>query len=178
MSERRVDFTVYGKAEPGGSKLAGQRKDGTRFVRDDNPKVKEWMGRVAAVAADAMDGEALLTGALTLRITFYVVRPAGHLGTGRNAGTVKRSAPEHPTTRPDLTKLVRAVEDALKGVVWRDDSQVVWQQVGKTYAAPPHERARCEVEVTAVPLAADFDAPSESPPQSDSSPPTSTPTST
>ena len=57
----------------------------------------------------------------------------GHYGTGRNADQVKASAPPHPTTKPDATKLVRAVEDALTGVIWRDDSQVVRQWASKVY---------------------------------------------
>jgi Holliday junction resolvase RusA-like endonuclease len=40
----------------------------------------------------------------------------------------------HPTVKPDLTKLLRAVEDALTGVVWRDDSQIIHQVVNKEYA--------------------------------------------
>jgi Holliday junction resolvase RusA-like endonuclease len=36
---------------------------------------------------------------------------------------------------PDTTKLVRSTEDALKGICWRDDSQVVYQVASKEYAA-------------------------------------------
>ncbi len=47
-----------------------------------------------------------------------------------------RSKRKLPTTRPDLDKLVRAVLDALTGVVWRDDSQVVEILAHKSYALP------------------------------------------
>ena len=46
--------------------------------------------------------------------------------------------------RPDATKLVRAVEDALTGLVWRDDAQVVIQTVRKRYGHP--ERAEIFVQ--------------------------------
>ena len=35
-----ITFTVYGKAEPGGSKRPGIGKNNRMFVRDDNPKTK------------------------------------------------------------------------------------------------------------------------------------------
>lgn len=144
----RLEFVVYGKPQPGGSKriVPSGRPGGRSHLTADNPSVRQWMDRVAAEAGEAMDGGALLEGALTLVARFYVVRPQGHFGTGRNAGALRASAPEHPTTRPDVTKLVRAVEDALKGVVWRDDAQVVWQTTSKQYGEP----ARVEVEVAAV----------------------------
>lgn len=54
-----------------------------------------------------------------------------------------RAANAYPITKPDSTKLVRAVEDALTGVLWGDDAQVVDQHVFKRYGVP--ERAEIEV---------------------------------
>ncbi|MCR4339570.1 MAG: RusA family crossover junction endodeoxyribonuclease [Gemmatimonadaceae bacterium] len=61
-------------------------------------------------------------------------RPAGHYGTGRNAGTVRPCAPEWPTTKPDADKLTRALLDALTGVAYVDDSQVVHLGIRKEWA--------------------------------------------
>jgi crossover junction endodeoxyribonuclease RusA len=61
-------------------------------------------------------------------------RPKGHYGSGKNELTVKNSAPKYPDKKPDCTKLLRALEDALTGILWIDDSQVVRQVVGKSYA--------------------------------------------
>ena len=68
---------------------------------------------------------------IRLYIVFRLRRPKAHYTT---RGAVKSSAPAHPTVKPDLTKLLRAVEDALTGVVWRDDSQIIHQAVTKEYA--------------------------------------------
>ena len=68
-----------------------------------------------------------------LVIDFYFTRPIGHFGTGRNAGSVKASAPKHMIVKPDLTNLLKSTEDALKGIVWHDDSQVVGMQLAKVY---------------------------------------------
>jgi Holliday junction resolvase RusA-like endonuclease len=39
-------------------------------------------------------------------------------------------------TRPDVLKLARAAEDALTGIVWRDDSQIVHETLAKVYGEP------------------------------------------
>jgi Holliday junction resolvase RusA-like endonuclease len=58
-------------------------------------------------------------------ITFHHPRPAAHYGTGRNAGTLKPSAPTWKGTAPDIDKLTRAVLDALTASrVIRDDARV------------------------------------------------------
>lgn len=85
---------------------------------------------VAQCASDAWNGEPLMTGPIRLAIVLCVARPRAHYGA---KGSLKLSAPTYPTTRPDLTKLVRAIEDALTGVIWRDDAQVVSQTVMKIY---------------------------------------------
>jgi crossover junction endodeoxyribonuclease RusA len=48
----------------------------------------------------------------------------------------QRPRSELPIVRPDLDKLVRAVQDALTGLVYVDDSQIVDLVVAKRYGAP------------------------------------------
>jgi len=138
-----IEFQVYSRpATQGSKKLVGIYSRGqpvfkggrplTR-IADDNPKLGEWRQQVAYAARQVFSGE-LITGPVELRLTFARPRPQGHLHAGRkNAGEVKASAPEFPTTKPDLTKLTRAVEDALTGVVWKDDSQIVEQHIRKVF---------------------------------------------
>jgi Holliday junction resolvase RusA-like endonuclease len=141
-----IAFTVYGKPEPAGSKRAFV-KGGRAVVVDDNPKGRPWMNAISSEAARAMMEQAdperpgdpapeLFSGALSLDLRFYMRRPQSHFGTGRNAGRLKDTAPRFHTTRPDSTKLTRAVEDALTGVVWRDDAQVSTQVIAKLYGEP------------------------------------------
>lgn len=131
-------FTVYGDAVPQGSKVRTQWG-----VREANSKLRPWRDCVAAEAGKVASGE-LLTGPILLELTFVRPRPKSHYGTGKNEGKLKDSAPQYPTTKPDSLKLGRAVEDALTGILWRDDSQVCWHVIEKTYGTP----ARCEVQVT------------------------------
>ena len=85
-----------------------------------------------------------LDGPLRLRAVFVFPRPATHFGTGRNAGRLKPSAPVYCRTRPDVDKLLRAIGDAITGVVFRDDARVVDVAAEKHYGAPPC--AHIEVE--------------------------------
>lgn len=43
----------------------------------------------------------------------------------------------HHTKKPDVTNLVKSIEDGLNGVVWVDDSQVSTVIARKLYAAEP-----------------------------------------
>lgn len=132
-----LTFFAVGKPEPGGSKRGFKHPHTDRvMVVDDNPRAKPWQGVVAGEAAKHMNGWPLIDAPLELDLKFVVARPKGHYGTGRNAHTVKASAPAFPVVKPDVLKLARAVEDALTGVVWRDDAQIVTERLTKRYGSP------------------------------------------
>jgi len=145
MSEvRGVQFTVYGEARPAGSKRAFFKAGMKRaIVIEDDRKSAGWRENVAREAAKAMNGDPLLAGPLSLQVTFYRVRPVSHL---KKSGGLTSSAPTYPETRPDTTKLIRSLEDALTGIVWRDDAQVCEQYARKEFGEP----ARVEVHVCGV----------------------------
>lgn len=71
--------------------------------------------------------------AIVLRVTVRIQRPKIHF---RANGELKPNAPKNPTTKPDLDNLVKTVKDALNGVAWEDDSQVVGVMAWKTYGSP------------------------------------------
>jgi hypothetical protein len=83
-----------------------------------------------------------LTGPLRLSLAFSLPRPKGHSG----ARGLRPSAPAYPTTKPDATKLLRAVEDACTGILWHDDAQIVLQTVRKLYASAEGPGVLVEVE--------------------------------
>lgn len=131
----RVSFFVVGHPEPAGSKRGFPRahRNGIHVaIVDANPKAKPWQYTVANVAMDKMAGRELFEGAVGLAVVFTLRRPKGHFG----VRGLRPSAPAWPIVKPDCTKLLRAVEDALTGVVWRDDAQVVEQSVTKRYGEP------------------------------------------
>jgi len=131
-----IQFVVYGKPASRGSKTPWnpRRKDGSLVLRQDGRPViatmdsdkrsKEWMQEIKSAAVNAYGGE-LLSGPVILTCKFFFARPKSHFGSGRNANVLKDTAPEWHTQKPDLSKTTRAIEDALTGIVWRDDSQIV-----------------------------------------------------
>jgi Holliday junction resolvase RusA-like endonuclease len=155
MNPQRVAFFVRGRPQPAGSKRAFpiRRKEGGGWIAtgkvavvDDNPKAKGWQAEVAyagVLAMEAIGATVPWDGPLGLAVRFTLRRPKGHFGTGRNARNLKASAAPWPTTKPDASKLLRAIEDALTGVVWTDDAQVVEQLATKRYGEP--EGAHVEV---------------------------------
>ncbi len=142
-----ITFQVYGKPATAGSKkaYAFKRKDGSlgANVTADDPKALLWRNAVAVAAHEAYDGP-LLTGPIILEVRIEFPRPGVHFGKGRNADKLKPSAPRWHIQKPDLGKLVRAIEDALKGVLFRDDSQIFHHVTGKCWG----ERYHTEVTLT------------------------------
>lgn len=149
-----VSFCVFGPVEPAGSKTAWRSRDGHRAgVRDANPQVRLNRADLARCGAEAMTlarRPGLVDGPLRLDIVIYRRRPKGHYGTGKNAARIRPGAPPFPTTKPDVNKQGRQVEDALTGVVWRDDAQIVEEHLQKRYGV---ER----VEITVSHAAAEGD---------------------
>lgn len=134
-----ISFFVAGLAAPGGSKKAFVTRTGRAVIVDDAKGNRGWKQRVALAAADAFAGPPL-DGPVAARFEFFVPRPRGHYGTGRNAARLKPSAPAYPTGKPDVLKLARSTEDALTGVLWRDDSANVRLQLSKDYGERPGVR--------------------------------------
>jgi Holliday junction resolvase RusA-like endonuclease len=137
---------VYGTAQAAGSKrgfiMHRGRPTERVVITDANRNAKSWKDQVAQQAGLAMHGRELLRGPLEVEFTFYRKRPQGHVG----ARGVKPSAPRFPTTKPDVLKLARGVEDAMTGVVYADDAQIVREVLVKEYGEPE----RCLIVVRSL----------------------------
>lgn len=87
---------------------------------------------------------------LIISCVFYVKRPKGHYGTGANADEIKeRFKRLRPTGRPDLSNLVKQVEDALTTHAWADDDQVVgfYPPFGKVFTTAREEQPRTVIKI-------------------------------
>lgn len=126
--------------------LAKRSKTGAAYIPDRQAHHADHF----RVAWAKLELDVLPKGAaVRLFCLFVVKRPKGHYGTGRNAELLKDWAPKHPTGRPDLSNLVKLVEDALTGAAWHDDDQVVSIDAAKRYAAleeVPHTIVRLMVD--------------------------------
>ena len=143
-----IEFFVLGVPKPAGSKRVFlNKKTGKPIVTDASGQAgKDWRGDVKAAAQRAYQGP-LLIGPIRLVVLFLMPRPKGHFGTGRNAGFVKTSAPPWHTIAPDATKLLRGLEDALAGIIYADDGQIVSQFVVKRYG---NERSGARVKIIPI----------------------------
>lgn len=106
-------FTAIGEPAPQGSKRGFVNKSTGRVALvESSKKVKPWRQDIleaAPVLAEPLDGPIVAYAVFTVRKPQSV-----------------RKGVTYPSTKPDLSKLVRAVEDAItdKGC-WRDDARVV-----------------------------------------------------
>lgn len=130
-----IELFVHGRAASAGSKTGFiNKKTGKIIMTPASKYTKPW---VEAVKGEAIfrgyNGKFILENAIKLSIEFHIIRPKGHY---KEDGTLKKSARPYPTVQPDLTKLIRSTEDALTGLIWRDDSQVVKQETSKIYKLP------------------------------------------
>lgn len=128
-----IAITVCGTPAPQGSKR-GFVAGGRAIVVDDNkPRLRSWRQDVRAAALET--GSSMLRRPVHVEVTFFLARPKGHYGTGRNTGVVRGSAPPHPGVKPDLDKLLRSTLDGLKEArIYEDDAQVIIISAAKQYA--------------------------------------------
>lgn len=127
-------FRVDGTPQSRGSKKAitvpGKRRG---LLIDDNAKSGPWMDLVAGYARKVMNGREPWDGPLCLKATFFRERPKGHF---RKDGRLKPTAAAFPATKPDASKYMRAVEDALSKIVYVDDSRLVDSWPSKRWGKP------------------------------------------
>ena len=130
----RAEFVVPGEAAPQGSKTARVGRNGRAYVVESSARVKPWRESVAWHAART--GVTFGRGVpVAMSVVFERRRPKSHYGSGRNADRLRPAAPPHPSSIPDLDKLLRALFDALtaSGIV-HDDAQIVRVYAQKSWA--------------------------------------------
>jgi Holliday junction resolvase RusA-like endonuclease len=101
------------------------------------PTADAWRQAVRLVvrAAVARSRPLMEEEAVSVELAFRMPRPKSHMGTGRNAGLVKASAPALYRKKPDIDNLCIAVLNELQGEgqLIHDDSQVVALKASKRY---------------------------------------------
>ncbi|WP_054677324.1 RusA family crossover junction endodeoxyribonuclease [Lacticaseibacillus sharpeae] len=108
----------------------------------DPAKSRKYKALVAGYAREQYTAQPL-GGALNLQVTFY--RPIQTSGSKRLKHD-KVVGAVLPTVKPDLDNYFKAVTDALKGIVWVDDNQIVSVDMRKLYGTKP----RTEIEIKEI----------------------------
>lgn len=123
-----IEFIVLGDAAPEGSTRAFYipKLNKTVTTHQNQKSLGAWRNRVATEAQNALRGREWTSdreSSYTIETVFVLPRPP--------------SVPRHrrimPTVKPDIDKLLRAINDALTGILWVDDCQVVSAYSRKEY---------------------------------------------
>lgn len=123
---KNIYFIVYGIPKT----LKRHRHTKSGHTYDPNTQDKE-----AFIAqAIAFKPEVPIKTAIALKLQFYFPRPKSHYNT---KNMLKENAPMVKMSKPDLTNLIKLVEDSFNGIFWVDDSQITNIVAMKSYSAAP-----------------------------------------
>lgn len=126
-------------------------KSGMRFVP---ARQAAYAGKVIDAWDRSGNTGYLLKQPLEIDCTFCVKRPAGHYGSGRNERVIKpKFVDARPTGRPDLSNLVKMLEDALTTLAWADDDQITTIAARKEYTVDREEQPRSILRITPLVIA-------------------------
>ena len=143
-----LQFTIIGKQETAGSKtmLPVSLKDGRRINmitegKDKHARArsKTWRSAVqdaATAVADPLPAvcASIWASPLYMLVEYVTPRPASHFNSKSELNKQGREKP-WPTSKPDVLKLTRAVEDALNDLIYKDDAAIVVEHISKCYGA-------------------------------------------
>lgn len=153
MSLPTVSIFVRGLPAPQGSKKQvriqhGPRKGETLMIDVKPKELKTWRADVAMslliarrkVPAGWLDAKDKKNARVPYKLTviFVVPRPPSDVTSKQPIADLdyavpKASAPKVATRKPDLDKLVRAVCDAVKEIIWKDDCQMIRLEAYKVH---------------------------------------------
>lgn len=109
-------------------------------VRMYDPKKSRDFKHYLKLAASKHRPEQLIEGPISLEVKVY--KP-----TLKSFSKKKKAAAEagqlRPTTKPDVSNYLKLIEDALTGVIWKDDSQIIDCSISKYYSETP----RTEIQI-------------------------------
>ena len=117
-----IAFTVPGRPAVKGSTFSFLDRRGRLVTKQDSKNGKAW-ARTVAAAARAAGVQRFPKGIGVIVSVVYEMQ------------SPRRAVRRDPCVRPDCDKLARALLDALTGVAYEDDGQVIALTVRKTYAA-------------------------------------------
>ncbi|MED3732535.1 RusA family crossover junction endodeoxyribonuclease [Geobacillus stearothermophilus] len=137
-----IKFIVYGEPVAQGRPRATTVNGRVRMY---DPKKSRDFKHYLKLAASKHRPEKLLKGPISLVVKVY--KP-----TLKSFSKKKKAAAEagqlRPTTKPDVSNYLKLIEDALTGVIWKDDSQIIDCSISKYYSETP----RTEIQIKEMDL--------------------------
>src|SRR5690625_5127181 len=105
-----------------------------------DPKESREYKRYVSLIARQHAPKTLLKGPLSVEMKIYRKIPKS---TTKKDRALISEGIKRPITKPDNTNYAKGIEDALNGIIYKDDSQIVDLQVQKYYSDDP----RVEVKI-------------------------------
>lgn len=127
-----ITITITGHPVPKGRPRFAMRGGRPRTYTD--AKTSRWESDARLEARARLGARRPLTGPLRLEVGIHLTIPASWPDWKRNAalrGNIR------PTGKPDLDNVLKATKDAMNGILWLDDSQVVDITARKHYTDAP-----------------------------------------
>jgi Holliday junction resolvase RusA-like endonuclease len=135
----RIEFTVPGQPVPKGRPRFSRGKS---FVRTYTPEeTKNYEAYVRYFAAQAMRGVKVIEEAVKLTVEINLKIPKSE---SQKRKALMLEGRILPTKKPDGDNVLKALKDAINGLVWRDDAQVVDGRYLKRYSESPCLRVTVE----------------------------------
>ena len=127
-----VSFFVPGQPVGKGRPRAARRG---RHIQLYTPeKTASYESLVATAAHGSMRGAEPIKGACHVDMEIRLMVPVSWSARKRNQALDGQIL---PTKKPDMDNVLKAVFDAINGIVWQDDVQVIQVQASKRYSAIP-----------------------------------------
>lgn len=137
-----IEITVFGPPIPKGrprlSTIGGHARAFTPT------KTRRYEDLIRLEAGRVMEGRDQLQGPTSVRIRAFMPMPQA-LAKHKSKGPAAEAGEIRPVTKPDVDNVCKVI-DALNGIVWPDDNQVVELTVEKFYSVRP----RLELEAVAL----------------------------
>ena len=161
-----LSFFCHGKPAPGGSKtvfpvwksngrggwelvlkwMNGRPWPIFRITDDAGKGNKTWRAAVAAQARAWMQSALPVECGVKVEFIFFLKRPQSHFRTGKFSHILRDDAPKYHLHAPDALKFARSTEDALTGIVWKDDATNVRICSEKRYCGP-EDKEGCAIRL-------------------------------
>jgi Holliday junction resolvase RusA-like endonuclease len=136
--EAVISFEVSGEAVGKGRPRGVFQGGMARFYTTEKTRTYENLVKMAAQAA--MHGRTPIEDAVWMRTVVHTPIPPS--ASGKKGAAMLRQE-EYPAKKPDASNIVKSIEDACNGIVYKDDKQIVFMVVRKIYA----ERACVRVDI-------------------------------
>lgn len=131
----RIKGEPIGKGRPRARLVTPKGKKPFISMYTDS-QTRDYEDMVKRLAQYAMLGHPPIERAVELNVTIYIQIPDTWPQWKRDAASGQEIM---PTTKPDISNVVKSIEDAMNGVVYKDDSQIVSTDTVKLFHMGPTE---------------------------------------